>query len=569
MAEDLIEVYGQVVQALTRPGGPFEVAETRLNGRRARVYLRVEPDLNAFFQGVEAANADRVFLAYEDRSWTYAEVFAEARRLAGSLASRYGVGRGSRVGLAMRNRMEWFCAFIAVQRLGAVAVLFNSRGAAAELEAAASQTACDLIIADESRAALFAATGVKTPLVLVSDDSRAPGASVADLAAPGLAEAPPTAVEADDPAAILFTSGTTGRAKGAVLTHRNLVNMAHNLRFSSAVGLELAAHRMGVDAQTLRSRAPAPSTLLVTPLFHISGVTNFITACFTGGRLVLVRRWDGAAVLPLISRHGVTAVSGPTMVLSDLLDQPDAERHLASITSFVVAGQATPLSLIDRVGKALPRAAQATGWGMTEASGSIASASGPVLHARPGSVGRFSPVMEGRVVAPGGEVLAPGEVGELQVRGALVMKGYWNQPEATAAAFDGDWYRTGDLGYMTEDGFVHLVDRAKDMVISAGENIYCAEVERVLCASPDFSEAALFGVPDARLGERAIAAVAPKAGVAVSEAQVKALVRAELADYKVPAEVVFDIAPLPRNAVGKVDKAALRLAYFERLRESA
>ena len=371
------------------------------------------------------------------------------------------------------------------------------------------------------------------------------------------------------PAAILFTSGTTGRAKGATLTHANLCNMAHNLRYSGAVGLALAAHRLGVEPEVLRSKAPVPSTLLVTPMFHISGVTNFFTAACTGGKLVLVRRWDGAAVLPLISRHQVTAVSGPTMVLSDLLDQPEAERHLASITSFVVAGQATPKSLIERVSQALPRAAQASGWGMTETSGSIASASGPVLLAHPGSVGRFSPVTEGRIADPSGAVLGPGEVGELQVRGALVMKGYWAQPEATAAAFEGDWYRTGDLGYIDPDGYVHLVDRAKDMVISAGENIYCAEVERVLCACPDFSEAALFGVPDARLGERAIAAVVLKPGAALGDEAVKAMVRAELAAYKSPSEVVFDIAPLPRNTLGKVDKAALRLAYFERLREPA
>ena len=233
-------------------------------------------------------------------------------------------------------------------------------------------------------------------------------------------------------------------------------------------------------------------------------MTNFITACFTGGKLVLVRRWDGAAVLPLLSRHKVTMVSGPTLVLGDLLDQPDAEQHLGSITSFVVAGQATPLSLVERVAKALPRASQASGWGSTETSGSMASASGAVLMAFPGSVGRFSPVTEGRVVDTAtGAVLSPGEVGEMQVRGALVMKQYWRAPEATEAAFQDGWFRTGDLGYMTAEGFVYLVDRAKDMVISAGENIYCAEVERVLCAQPHFTEAALFGVPDARLGASA------------------------------------------------------------------
>ena len=570
MAEGLAEVHGQVMQALTAEGAPFEVAEAVVHGRPARIYRRVEPDLNAFFAGVERAQADKPFLVYEGRSWSYAEVFAQSRRLAGSLAARYGVRKGSRVGIAMRNRPEWFPAFIAIQRLGAAAVLFNSRGKASELEAAADQTGCELIIADAPRAALFASAKVKAPVVLVDDEPR-PGAVTFDsLMAEGSPEAAAAAVEPDDDALILFTSGTTGRAKGATLTHRNLANMIHNLRYSAAVGLEMAARLRGLDPAVLARNAQTSSTLMVVPMFHISGVTNFVTAAATGGQLVLVRRWDGAAVLPLISRHKVTIVAGPTMVLSDLLDQPDAEAHLGSIVSFVVAGQATPRNLIDRVSRALPRAGQASGWGMTETSGSIASASGALLLSRPGTVGRFSPVTEGRVVDPAtGGLLAAGAVGELEVRGAMVMKGYWNAPEATEAAFRDGWFKTGDLGYVSEDGFVHLVDRAKDMVISAGENIYCAEVERVLCACPQFSEAALFGVPDARLGERAIAAVALKSGAALGETEVKAMVRAELADYKVPSEVVFDIAPLPRNALGKVDKAALRLAYFERLRESA
>ena len=566
MVEGLAQAYSGAIDRLTAPGAPFEVEEAVVNGRRGRIYVRAETHLNALFAGVETIYGDEPFLVYDDRSLTYGEVFAQARRLAGLLASRYSVGEGSRVGLAMRNRVEWFPAFLAIQRLGAVAVLFNSRSAAAELNAAAAHAACDLIIADEARGALFASLSDRTPLIVLPEQE---GDGFADLGAPGLPEPAAVQLDPDAPAAILFTSGTTGRAKGAILTHRNLCTMAHNLRYSGAIGLSLAAHRLGVEPELLRRNAPVSSTLLVTPLFHISGVTNFITSACLGGKLVLVRRWDGGAVLPLISRHQVTTVSGPTMVLSDLLDQPDADHHLASIGSFVVAGQATPRSLIERVSKALPRAAQASGWGMTETSGAISSASGPVLQAHPGSVGRFSPVTEGRVADASGAVLAAGEVGELQVRGAMVMKGYWDAPEATASAFDGDWYKTGDLGYINEDGFINLVDRAKDMVISAGENIYCAEVERVLCACPDFSEAALFGVPDARLGERAIAAVVLKPGAVLGEEAVKTMVRADLAAYKAPAEVVFDIAPLPRNSLGKVDKAALRRAYLERLREPA
>jgi acyl-CoA synthetase (AMP-forming)/AMP-acid ligase II len=285
--------------------------------------------------------------------------------------------------------------------------------------------------------------------------------------------------------------------------------------------------------------------------------------------LTTIRRWRAEEALPLISRNRITMLSGPPLILGDLLDQPGAPEHLTTINHIGVGGQATPVSLITRVAQALPMAAQGGGWGMTEVTGSATALSGPVFAARPTSAGRLSPLLELRVVDDEGHDAPVDGAGELWLRGSLIMQGYWNAPEATAAAFEGDWYKTGDVGFVDSDGFVFIVDRKKDMVICGGENIYCAEVERVLSSDEAFLEVSLFGIPDDRLGERAIAAVTLREGHRRTEEAVKKFARASLADYKVPSEVVFDLGPFPRNATSKIDKAKLRAAYLERLHATA
>jgi len=237
---------------------------------------------------------------------------------------------------------------------------------------------------------------------------------------------------------------------------------------------------------------------------------------------------------------------------------------MASMRSLIVGGQATPIALAQRISQTLPNAAQSGSWGMTEITGAAATASGAIFKAYPGSSGLLSPLFDGKVMRPDGEEASPGEIGELCVRGSPVMAGYWNDPEANAASFVDGWFKSGDLGYIDEQGLLYIVDRQKDMVLSASENIYCAEVEMVMGRLPELLEVALFGVPDMRLGERAIAAVVLQPEAELDEAQVKAAVGASLADYKVPKEVRFDLGPLPRNALGKVDKVALRERYLER-----
>ena len=567
MTDQTIEMYREIAQALTAEGASFELSSAEIGGQRMRSFRHAATDLSALFGQVEARHAEKDFIFHEGRVWTYCEIFTQARQVAAALQHDYAVTPGDLLGIASRNLPEWFVAYFAIVFAGGVAVLFNSRAAAPELAAAAETVPCKLIFSDARCAERLAEQNVAAPRILLGESDGSGGVHLQSLARLARTITSPVPRQAEDAAMILFTSGTTGRSKGAVLTQRNLCQMAQNLLFLSTSGLHLAARQYGLDPETLVQNAPPVSALLVLPMFHISGLTTLYMTAQAGGVMTLMRRWDAAQAVALIEANRINQLAGPSLVVSDLLDQPDIGDRLSTLNNISVGGQATPLGLSARVKRALPKSGQGGGWGMTEVSGSVTSSNGALFAARPGSCGRVSPLMDVIAVGPQGEKLAANEIGELWVRGALVMQGYWNAPEANANTFENGWLKSGDIGYFDEDGFLFLADRKKDMVISAGENIYCAEVERVLGAIEAFVEVATFGIPDERRGERLIAAVVLAEGANLSESDVQAIARASLADYKVPTEVVFDLGPLPRNALEKVDKARLRARYFERMKE--
>ena len=569
MTETAVEIYNEIVASLTADAAPFGLREIDVKGRKLRVYANTPRNLPVIFADIMTAFPDRILVHEENRETTYAEAFDRAKRLAGALQHDFGVQPGQPVGLAMANSSEWLISFIAITWIGAIAVLLNSRGTADELRAAVEDVGTDLVIADGRRAKLILDHGGHERIIVVDDGTDLTSDRVSAFAGL-LTHSPAEAVDLapDEPAAILFTSGTTGRPKGAVLTHRNLTSMVENLKFLSTAGIMATARAYGIEADVLRQMMPPVSTLLVFPLFHISGITAFFTTSLPGGMLTMLRRWRPEAALSVIAANKVTMLSGPPLVVTDLLDQENAVDRMATLNNIAVGGQATPSSIISRLQRALPMASQSGGWGSTEVSGTVASASGAIFAACPTACGLRSPLIDMRVVDEAGAELPSGATGEIWLRGALVMAGYWNKPEATEAAFNGEWFKSGDIGFIDPDGFIHLIDRKKDMVISGGENIYCAEVERVLSADEAFVEVALFGVPDERLGERAVAAVVLRDGFARSEDEIKGFARASLADYKVPSAVDFELGPFPRNVTGKVNKAKLRSAYLERLKEA-
>lgn len=537
--------------AVTAPGTPFEIGER--DGLRQ--FVRAPDDLNALIEAARRHGGKTFIVDHShesgERRWTFDEVFARRDALAG----RLGIARGDRVAIAMRNSAEWMVAFLAVIRVGGVAVLVNSRGAPGELGAAVEETSPALVLADAHRAALLREGGFAGRLIEASD-----------FPAEGPPLPPHVPAAATDPAAILFTSGTTGRVKGAVLTHRNLITGLLSVQLSGVMILHAMAARHGLPVETLIANLPQQAVLLVYPLFHISGLGSaFLSPLFAGSKVVIMRRWDARTALDLIAAEGITMFTGvPTMLWDVLRTAGPGEPALASLRNVASGGQALPVNLLDAMREACPQAAMGTGYGMTECAGSVAQAVGADFVRNRAAAGRVLPLVEMRILGPEGEELARGRTGEITVRGSMVMAGYWNRPEETAAVLSPDgWLRTGDVGYLDDEGYVFIVDRKKDMVISGGENIYCAEVERVMGELDGVTECAAFGIPDERLGEALVAVVvaAPESSSGIDEATIIHEVGERLARYKAPVRVAFSAGPLPRNHLGKADKIALRARW--------
>jgi long-chain acyl-CoA synthetase len=531
------------VALLTRAGGPFELLDVAVGGVPMRGFRRAEAGLASLFANLQL-HAEKTFIIEGDRSLTYAEFSAAAARLAADLSGR-GVIPGERVALAMRNCAEWMVGFTAIVACGAVPALVNSRGSAKEMADAIDLVGATLVLADDRRAAMLADAGV--PLLV----------PVLDISTGGPPLPMPTS-RPDDPAMILFTSGTTGRAKGATLTHRAAMT---GLLLTQMAGAMIGIRMMGAAA--LAGPRPQSVTLLAFPLFHVSGCHSiFLAGIASGGRVVIAPKWDAQTILRLIEREGVTNFSGsPTMVWDLIQSREAVGADLSSLVSVSTGGQAQPVNLLDAVVSAFPRAVVGTGFGSTETSGAIAMHTGADYLSHPRAAGRILPLAEIRIRDAEGVEVPAGTAGEIVVRGPMVMAGYWNDAQATEHALRDGWFHTGDVGMLDVNGNLTILDRMTDMVISGGENIYCAEVEAALQQHDGIIEAAAFGVPDDRMGERLVAVVRRSDGAPFDERELRSHLGIGLAGYKHPTEILLSEEALPRNAVGKVDKRALRARH--------
>jgi long-chain acyl-CoA synthetase len=552
-----------LIERFTAPGQQFEIGEQMVRGVPMRVYPTGPQTLREIALAI-AAFGDRPFLVYRDERWTYAEQARIIAGLARCLGEEYGLRKGDRVAVSMRNYPEWAPVFWATQALGLVLVPLNAWWTAAELRYALADAGARFVVADPERAALLAPHLGELghfPLIEVRGSGRpAPGVRQWDdlLSTLDPAAAPPDVeVDPDDDATILYTSGTTGRPKGAIGTHRNHCTNLRNTQLGAFVSGAIAG---GGDPPAPDPGAPQPGTLCTFPLFHIAGITSIGATPLTGGKLVTQYKWDREEARELIRREQLTGVSGVPTVMRQLIE--DAAAHpgdYASLAGIAMGGAPIPPVLIGRVDATFDRpVAPGNGYGLTETTSAVVANSGSDYLSRPDSVGRCQPGTDVRVVDPAtGEDVAEGEVGELWFRGPNIVRGYWNNPEATAAAFTDGWFHTGDLGRVA-DGWVYVVDRMKDVVIRGGENIYCAEVEAALFEHPAIEEAAIVGVPDESLGEEAVAVVVPHDGARFTAGDVQRHAAERLASFKVPAHVVFWPGPLPRTQSGKVLKRDLR-----------
>ncbi|HXY91996.1 MAG TPA: class I adenylate-forming enzyme family protein [Acidimicrobiia bacterium] len=555
--------YEEIDATLTAPGQFFEIEHVEVHGNPVRVWKNAPGSLREVFITSLAHPADRSFLVLGDERVGYGEHARRVVSLAHRLVHDFGVQPGDRVAIAMRNYPEWSVAFFAATAVGAVAVPLNAWWTGGELAFAISDSGARVVVADGDRLARLASRladlEVETLLGVRLDDRPADSALPAsvlpmEVSATGH-DLPEVGVAPDDDATIFYTSGTTGRPKGVVGTHRNICTNLVNLMY---VGARSAMRTGGSTG----GRAPAdpPVVLVPVPLFHATGCHSVLVAqLFFGGTIVFMRRWDPSQAVELIEREGVTSLTGVPAMTWELLGVPDLDsRDLSSLRSLGGGGAAAPPEIVRRVQQLLPGRGVSTGYGLTETSSLVSSNSGPDYAERPRSVGVPVPVCEVRVVGPSGEQLPTGAEGEVWIRGPNVVKGYWERPEETAATFTDGWCHTGDIGRFDGDGFLSIVDRAKDIVIRGGENISSAEVEAALFEHPSVADAAVVGVPHPVLGEEVAAVVQLRPGGSADPDALRAHVAERLAAFKVPQVIVFRDEPLPRNPAGKVLKRELR-----------
>lgn len=544
---DVDPVFAQI----TGPGSPFELGER--NGLRQ--FVGAPADLNALIDAARR-HGDKTFIVEGDRRLTFEQLFQWRDRLVPLL----GIKRGDRVAICMRNRTEWIVAYLAAVKAGGVAALLNSRGSPTELVAMIDEVTPTIVLADRERATLIRDGGYQGRMFDLTNPVEE--AELAKLV-PADHSVDTTPSKPEDAATILFTSGTTGRVKGAVLTHLSLTTGLLSMQLSGVMVLHHMAAKYNMTPEALMAASPQQAVLLVYPLFHISGLGSaFLSPLFAGSKIVIMRRWDADEAVKLIRDEKITMFTGVPTMLWDVLHKAKLDdADLSGLRNIASGGQALPVNLLEEIRAHCPQAAMGTGYGMTECSGAIAQAVGDDFTRQPASAGRVLPLVDVRIEAPDGSVLPRGEAGEIVVRGAQIMAGYWNRPDDTAAVLSADgWLKTGDVGYVDDENYVFIVDRKKDMVISGGENIYCAEVERAMGEMQGIAECAAFGIPDERLGELLVAVVV---GKGLTEDAIKHEVGEQLARYKAPGRVAFSSEPLPRNAVGKIDKIKLKAMWPE------
>jgi len=555
--------YEAIHATLTAPGQPFEVEIADVRGVPTRAWKNAPRTLTAALAHGAAIGDARDLLVLDAERISHAAHADMVERCAGAL-SELGVSKGDRVAIAMRNYPEWSIAFFAAVRIGAIAVAINAFGTGNELALAIADADARVVIADGERLERLAgepdALAGRVVIGTRLDDRKAhrdlpprvvPFATVLDHAA----DVPAIDLEPDDFATIFYTSGTSSRPKGVLGTHRNICGNLMSMMF-------IGARNMLREGAHPSPRAPGAG-LLSVPLFHATGCHGMLVGqAFFGGTLVFMRRWDPEEALEIIERERIAAFGGVPTMLWDLLQSPSIEtRDLTCLRNFAGAGAASPPELARRIHELFPDAGISTGYGMTETSSVVATIGGRDYVERPDSVGVPLPMSVLRIVDADGSDVPEGSTGEIWVKSANVAAGYWRRPEETSETFDQGWIHTGDIGRLDGEGFLYVVDRAKDIVIRGGENIATLEVEAALYEHPAVEEVAAFATPHPTLGEEVGAVVRTRADASVTPNDLREHAADRLAAHKVPSRVWLRERAFPRGHTGKILKRELQAEY--------
>ena len=557
--------FQEACAAVCAPGSMFEIQETEVLGQTSKVFAGTPPNIRSLFE-LAALRTDE-FIIFENERWTMPQVLKLAGQIGHLLVNDFGVAKGDRVAIAMRNYPEWIAAFVAITSVGAVVVPMNAWWVTDELVFAIEDSGSKVVIADAERLQRMqdAAPGAIDAKVIVAraTGELPDGVLNLDEAVAQLDDAtmPDADIDPDDDMTILYTSGTTGRPKGAVSTHRAVLSALIAFAARAAV----SAVREPEDPATVEEGgAPQTAFMLCVPLFHVTGLVPVMLGSFvSGAKLVMTYKWEPNRALELIEQERVTNFVGVPTMSWDLLEaETFAERDTSSLRSVGGGGAPMPPELVKRIDENFQRGRPGLGYGMTETNAYGPQNAGDDFVNNPKSTGRPVPIMDVKVTDLEGNDLAVGETGEIWFRSPSLIRGYWNRPEATAETIVDGWLRSGDIGHLDDEGFVYVSDRAKDMILRGGENIYCAEVEATIYEHPAVYEAAVYGIPNERLGEELACHVMVKEGVTLDAGDLQKFVGERLAKFKVPTVITIVNESLPRNASGKILKRDLRDALI-------
>lgn len=558
----MYDVLDQVIDEMTAPGRTFSLAQTTVRGIPMRYWESAPANLREFWLNT-AGHGDKDYLIYEDERLTYTAAHDLVARVS-NWFHQQGVGSGDRVAIAMRNYPEWMLSYWAITCTGAASVGINAWWVPEEMNYALSDSQPNVLICDAERLENFSSLREKHPdikVIAVRVDKCPKWATPWQEVIESPPQLPHADIDRDDDACIFYTSGTTGKPKGAQLTHFGCVNNVFSTMFNT-VTQAVAATRLPQDSFSSDTpiKPNQQATIIAAPLFHVT-TNNSGAQVFTllGGKLVHMYKWDAGEALRIIEKEKITAFSGVPIMTRELISHPEFEkRDTSSMDQLAGGGAPVQPDLVNKVSTKGKGATPGQGYGLTETCGVIAGSSGTFLRDKPTSAGRVVPVFDARAVDDQGNALCPGEIGEICLRGPQVIKGYLNRPEATAKTIVDGWLHTGDIGYVDEHNFIHLVDRAKDMVLRGGENVYCSEVEVALFKHDDVKECSVFSVPDDRLGEEVGAAILLSENSTTSADDIRDFCSEHLSSFKIPRYIWILETPLPRNATGKFLKRELQ-----------
>lgn len=560
-----LQRFDEAVSSLIAPGEFFETNTITLDNVEYRNFATMPANLGEYFQ-VMHKHAHKEFAVYRDERYTFAEGYQHSAEFGAALLGALGVSKGEKVAILSRNNPQWLMAFIGITSVGATAVPMNGWWTTQELDYGFADSGAQVVIADRDRVERLLPIADKHGLkVIAVDDCSDLDINVlqfGDLLQQYAGAAMPSVeVSPEDHATIMYTSGSTGHPKGALSSHRGVLSALY-----SWMTMGVATKMAGV-AGDQETRLP-PAALVTVPLFHCTGSHSaFMLSLAVGRKMVIMHKWDVEEALRLIEVEKITWFNGvPTMSAELQAAAETTDRDVSSLTEIMGGGSARPPDQVKKLTTTFKKSSAGIGYGSTETNALGSVNSGPFYEAKPGSAGRpVPPVTDIVVKDERGNTLPAGERGEVCIKSPANIIGYWNKPEATAEAFRDGWFHTGDVGYIDDEGFVYIVDRIKEIIIRGGENISCLEVEAAIYDHPAVREAAVFGLPDERLGEIVGAAVVLKDGQQLSEEELRTFLREQLAAFKIPAHIWIREELLPRIASGKIFKRELKASYTARL----